>query len=154
MKAVIVAGVLLEQAGKYLLVQQARSRRQSGKWGPPGGKPEHGRGETFVDAALRETLEETGLSVELTGFVGLVRSGHHQEPNVFILFGGRLAEGIEPDKLRLKAGEISGGRWLSLEEIEAGTVPLRATPLAALYRRHREGKLYPLDLLQYEPLRD
>lgn len=150
MKAIIVASVILEDEGKYLLVQQARSRRQPGKWGPPGGKPEHDQGETLLDAARRETLEEIGREVELTGFVGLLRSAHRQEPNLFVCFAGRLlGEGLE---LQLKEGEIMAARWLSIEELEAGAVPLRSDSFVALFRRHQAGHLYPLDLVQHEAL--
>lgn len=149
MKVTLVAMALLEHEGKFLLVQQARSRRQAGKWGPPGGKPD--QGETLFDAARRETLEETGLKVELAGFVGLARSGHREDPNLFVCFSGRLAAG-SPQDLKLKEGEISGGRWLSLEELESGAVPLRATPFVTLYRRCLEGKIYPLEVVQHEPL--
>ena len=53
LKVTLVASALVEHGGKYLLVQQARSRRQPGKWGPPGGKPDVG--ETLPDAAVRES---------------------------------------------------------------------------------------------------
>src|SRR5689334_14918415 len=98
MKATLVACVLLEHDGKYLLVQQARSRRQPGKWGAPGGKPD--LGETLFEAARRETLEETGLKIELTGFIGLVRSGHRADPNLFVCFAGRLESEAEAANIK------------------------------------------------------
>lgn len=53
-------GVLLVRDHKLLL-----GKRVSGhglhQWGPPGGKPEFG--ERFVDAAIREVYEETGIRV-------------------------------------------------------------------------------------------
>ena len=148
MNATIVASVLIEQDGKFLLVQQARSRRQPGRWGPPGGKPEVEQGETLFEAARRETLEETGLVVELTGFVGLLRSGHRTEPNLFVCFAGRLSE--PSGALQLPPGEISDARWLTLVELEAGVVPLRAAPFVTLYRRLQAGQVYPLELVQHE----
>jgi len=152
MKAIIVACVLLEHNQKYLLVQQARSRRQPGKWGPPGGKPEHAQGETILEAARRETFEEAGLEVALTGFVGLVRSAHREEPNLFVCLAGRLQDQNQFDNLKLRAGEISAAHWLTIEEIEAGTLPLRSEALAVLFRRCHEGQIYPLEVLQHEPL--
>lgn len=152
MKATLVASVILEHNKKYLFVQQARSRRQPGKWGPPGGKPDHEQGETLFEAAIRETFEETGLTVELTGFVGLIRSGHQQDPNLFICFAGRLPDPASALNLHLKEGEIMDGRWLTLEEIEAGAVPLRATPFVSLVRRYQAGQIYPLDLVQHEAI--
>src|SRR6478672_10956211 len=148
MKVTLVASVILEHDKKYLFVQQARSRRQPGKWGPPGGKPDHELGETLFEAAIRETFEETGLTIELTGLVGLIRSGHKQDPNLFVCFAGRLPDPASALNLQLRAGEIMDGRWLTLEEIEAGEVPLRSVPFGTLIRRYQEGLVYPLDLVQ------
>ena len=152
MKATIVAMVLIEHEGKYLLVQQARSRRQAGKWGPPGGKPEHDQGEDIFDGAKREVLEEVGQPVELTGFVGIARSAHRTEPNLFICFAGRFLNENALDNLHAKEGEISGLRWLTPAEVEAGVLPLRSEPFSTLIRRHHNGQIYPLDLVLYEPI--
>jgi 8-oxo-dGTP pyrophosphatase MutT (NUDIX family) len=141
---------MVEHEGKYLLVQQARSRRQPGKWGPPGGKPE--QGEDLTAAALRETCEETGLQVELTGFIGVIRSGHRDDPNLFVCFAARLLPGQDAQALQLKEGEISDGRWLDLHELEANAVTLRSDPFKQLYRRLSEGQIYPLEVVQHEPL--
>jgi 8-oxo-dGTP diphosphatase len=50
--------------GRFLLVQ----RCDSGAWEFPGGRMEVG--ETAIAAAMRETAEEAGLRVRITGLVG------------------------------------------------------------------------------------
>ncbi len=63
----VIASVLVEKDGKFLLVKE---KLESGKeyWIVPGGKVEFG--ETIEQAALREIAEETGLNINLTGFIG------------------------------------------------------------------------------------
>jgi 8-oxo-dGTP pyrophosphatase MutT (NUDIX family) len=149
-KVTLVASALLEYEGKFLLVQQARSRRQPGKWGPPGGKPD--QGEDLFAAAIREAEEETGLKVEITGLAGVIRSGHREDPNLFVCFAARLQPGQDPQNLKLKEGEISGGRWLTLAQVEADEVPLRSEPFKTIYRRVSQGQVYPLEAVQHESL--
>ena len=53
--------------GKVLLVQRAKP--PLGLWSLPGGRVEFG--ETAVVAAKRELLEESGVTADLTAFIGL-----------------------------------------------------------------------------------
>lgn len=57
--------VAVIEQGRILLIQ----REDFEVWAMPGGDIEHG--ETLVNAAVREVKEETGIDVEITGFVGL-----------------------------------------------------------------------------------
>ncbi len=64
----LVAGTIPEQDGRVLLTRRAIDPGR-GLWTFPGGFVDFG--ETVADAALRETLEETGLRVELTGLLNV-----------------------------------------------------------------------------------
>jgi ADP-ribose pyrophosphatase YjhB (NUDIX family) len=57
--------------GRLLLVR----RCDSGTWELPGGRVDIG--ESAVDAAVRETAEETGIRVVVTGFAGLFSDPGH-----------------------------------------------------------------------------
>ncbi len=60
--------VLVEQEGKYLLIKESKEECRN-KWFLPGGRAEPD--ESIVDAAVRESKEELGMEVELTGLLFL-----------------------------------------------------------------------------------
>jgi 8-oxo-dGTP diphosphatase len=62
-------GVLIERDGKYLLIKRA-AEPDKGMWSVPGGLVEVG--ERVKDAAVREAVEETGLSIEIVERLGVV----------------------------------------------------------------------------------
>jgi len=59
-------GVVVRGPEETILLEK---RRDCGWWGLPGGKVEPG--ESLIDAAVREVLEETGLTVEITHLIGV-----------------------------------------------------------------------------------
>jgi 8-oxo-dGTP pyrophosphatase MutT (NUDIX family) len=66
------AGVLAVDADGRVLLQQ---RRDTGQWAIPMGKQE--LGETVTACALRETEEETGVEVRITGLLGIFSDPGH-----------------------------------------------------------------------------
>ena len=64
-------GVVVLGAKGVLLVKRAKPPRQ-GQWSLPGGAQK--LGETVFEAARRETLEETGLEIEILGLIDVVDS--------------------------------------------------------------------------------
>lgn len=62
------AGLLLADAGSVLLQLRARWAHQGGTWSIPGGAREDG--ETYAEAALRESHEELGVDASLVSVQG------------------------------------------------------------------------------------
>ncbi len=65
-------GVLAVSPQGEILLQR---RRDTGQWALPMGKQEIG--ETVTECAIRETREETGVEVEITGIVGIFSDPAH-----------------------------------------------------------------------------
>jgi ADP-ribose pyrophosphatase YjhB (NUDIX family) len=102
----LVAGTIPEQDGRILLTRRAINPGR-GLWTFPGGFVDFG--ETVTDAALRETLEETGLRVELSGLLNIY--SYPGAPVIVVyraqVTGGTLACCPENDALEwMKPSEI------------------------------------------------
>jgi len=63
--------VVTNDDGEILLIR----RSDNGNWALPGGAMD--LGESLPDAAVRETAEETGIDVEITGLIGIYTDPRH-----------------------------------------------------------------------------
>jgi ADP-ribose pyrophosphatase YjhB (NUDIX family) len=64
----VVDTAVIDEEGRILLIQRA----DNGKWAMPGGALEVG--ETAVEGAVRETLEETGVECQVKSMIGIFDS--------------------------------------------------------------------------------
>lgn len=114
--------IVVRRGDRVLLAQRSRGL-YIGQWGFPGGHIE--RGETVIDAAMRELDEETGVSADplgvLTTFDVIERD---EQGNVIVhyvllavLADWRHGEGVAAD-------DAAALRWLSVDEITAGPLPV------------------------------
>lgn len=65
------SAVVVDGGGRVLL----QRRTDNGMWALPGGKMD--LGESIGECAVRETFEETGVTVEITGIVGTYTNPGH-----------------------------------------------------------------------------
>ncbi|MDH5748723.1 MAG: NUDIX hydrolase [Rhodospirillales bacterium] len=70
-RPIAAVGIVIIDEDRILLVRRTKPPRQ-GRWSLPGGVQE--TGETVFEAARREVLEETGITVEIKGLVDVVDS--------------------------------------------------------------------------------
>ena len=103
--------VVARDDGAVLLIR----RTDNGNWALPGGAIE--MNESVADAAVRETLEETGVRVEVTGLLGI-----YSDPGHVIHFTSN-DEVRREFSVVLTARPVSGEPATSTESSEVRWVP-------------------------------
>ncbi len=84
----VVAGTIPERDGRILLTRRSINPGR-GLWTFPGGFVDFG--ETTTDAAVRETFEETGLKVDLTGLLNVYS---YPDAPVIIVYRAQVLGGV------------------------------------------------------------
>ncbi|RAO23954.1 8-oxo-dGTP diphosphatase [Micromonospora noduli] len=112
---VAVTVFVQDEQGRVLLIQ----RTDNGLWALPGGAQDFG--EYIAETAVRETREETGVEIEVTGVVGIYTNPNHVveysdgevRQQFSICFQGRYVSG-EPTT----SDESSAVRWVTQDELD------------------------------------
>jgi len=99
-----------EQGRCLVLRRSSASSHNAMKWDFPGGKTDPG--ESLDAAARRETLEETGLEIELTRVAGAGESESNKNRIAYLFLEARIVRG----KIRLSS-EHDAYAWLSPDEL-------------------------------------
>ena len=126
---------LVERDGALLLVQHSYRK----EWGFPGGLAK--RGEEIRAAAVRETMEEVNLPIELVGEPAVVVAP--ESKRVDVVFRARPADDAAIEQLRPSSPEIVVCRWFpqtALPELQHEA----AGALVALARSSRSPQATPL----------
>ncbi|MEV0971394.1 NUDIX domain-containing protein [Microtetraspora glauca] len=103
--------VVTNEAGDILMIR----RSDNGNWAVPGGAID--LGESLPQAAVRETLEETGVLCEITGLVGI-----YTDPKHVILYTSN-GEARQEFSIVLTARAVAGEPTPSSESTEVRWIP-------------------------------
>lgn len=138
---VTVATVVARQ-NRYLMVYEHTDNGLA--YNQPAGHLE--QNESLQQAALRETFEETGWRVTLTGLLGvhLYKAPANGVTYVRISFAAEPV--AEVPGAQLDDG-IVAPYWLTYEELLARQSELRSPLVLLDVERHRQGMLKPLDMV-------
>lgn len=97
-------------SGRYLFIQRsAPSKHFAMQWELPGGKMDEG--EEIGECLIRETKEETGLDLTLTGVAG---AGAGSIPNLNLAY--MFMTGIVDSENVILSDEHDDFKWISLED--------------------------------------
>lgn len=135
---------VVERDGKYLLVEERDKTTGEMVFNQPAGHLEEG--ESLVAAAYRETMEETGWEIGITGVLSVAlhraaSNGITYLRTTFVGTGVQQCEDAELDP------DIHAVHWLTPDEIRAKSAKMRSPLVIASIEQHQQGVCYPLDLI-------
>ena len=134
---------VVERDGRSRSVEERDKTSGEMVFNQPAGHLE--RGESLMDAAYRETLEETRWEIGLTAVLGI---SLYQAPNgKTYLRTTFLATPEREQATRDLDPDISAVHWMSYEELLAQSGKMRSPLVLAAIEQHRKGICYPLDLI-------
>jgi len=140
----VTVAAVVERDGHYLLVEE----RASGRIviNQPAGHLENG--ESFEQAVVRETLEETGWTFRPDAICGIYLWRASQSNRTFlrVTFCGTA---VERDASRALDRGIVRVRWLTREQLVAAGPRLRSPLVLRCIDDHRTGTRYPLSLISH-----
>jgi 8-oxo-dGTP pyrophosphatase MutT (NUDIX family) len=136
----VTVATIVPRDGRFLLVEEmVQGKRVLNQ--PAGHLESH---ESLHTAACRETLEETGWTVELTGFVAVYQWSNSAGNAHFVRFTF-VAKPVEHDAARPLDAGIIRACWLSRDEIAARSTELRSPMVLRGVDDFLAGRHLPLD---------
>lgn len=140
----LTVAVVVRRGDDYLLVEE-RDKAGDGTqmvYNQPAGHVEND--ESVTEAAVRETLEETGWRVSLESVVGIY---HYTAPNngvryVRLCFAAKAVEHLEAEL----DPDIEAVHWLGLDALRRR--PLRSPLVLQVIEDYESGQRFPLSLIK------
>jgi 8-oxo-dGTP pyrophosphatase MutT (NUDIX family) len=138
---ITVAAVVVRD-GRFLVVEERIGGREV--FNQPAGHVE--RGETLLQAVVRETLEETAWTLAPTALLGAYRwqPPRASRPTLRFAFIGEVT-GHDGSR-RLDRG-ILAAHWMSRQQLVAETARLRSPLVLRCVDDFRTGRRHPADLV-------
>ncbi|WP_439888557.1 NUDIX hydrolase [Pseudomonas sp. MBLB4123] len=139
----ITVATIVEDRGRFLLVEELKGGRLV--LNQPAGHLE--ANETLRQAAVRETLEETGWEVELIGVVGIYL---YTAPSNGVTYQRVcfVARPVRHDAARELDADIHGIAWLSRDELAAQPERWRSELVLRCIDDYLAGPLHDLSVVR------
>lgn len=144
-KPSVTVAAIVEHDGRFLLVEEHTS--EGLRLNNPAGHLE--AGESPVDGAVREALEETACAFTPDAILGLyLAPGRDDVTYLRIAFRGTVSEPIAGRALDTG---IVRRVWMTPDEVRGSRALHRSALVLRCVEDHLAGRRYPLDLIHTDP---
>jgi ADP-ribose pyrophosphatase YjhB (NUDIX family) len=141
----VTVATLIEQDQRFLLVEELTPEGQA-VFNQPAGHVEGG--ESLIEAAIRETLEETGWQFEPHHLVGCYLWGLPAASIHYLRFA-IAGCAVRHDPTRPLDDGILRTVWLSLDELKQTRARHRSPLVLRTVEDYLAGEIHPLSTLKY-----
>jgi len=140
----VTVATVVENNGKFLFVEEYTDGVTHTVFNQPAGHVECG--ETLIQAAIRETLEETGYEVEIQSFLGIYTYTPPMFPDRTYYRFCFLAKEILHHKNAQLDTDIVGAVWMTLDELQE-SARARSPLVSKAVEDALSGQHFPLSLI-------
>ena len=138
------SGVCIINNNKLLIVKESPHTDHPNKWTFPGGHLENN--ETLIETALRETREEIGVRVNITGIVSIGCISRPKYDATVVIFSATIKKNA---KIKVDNEEIVDYRWVSSKDIKNNTFDWRHPILKEIALKSLTKPIIPIDYFQH-----
>ncbi len=144
----VTVATIVERNGRFLLIEEEINgdtviNQPAGHWE---------EGETFAEAALRETMEETGWTVEITGLVGIYEYKPAELDHAFVRFAFS-AKPVSHDPAHVLEPGIRRWFWMNQHELQQEIYRHRSPMVQQCVEDYWMVKRWPLSVISHQTLR-
>ena len=145
----VTVATIVQDQQRFLFVEERSMNVSHLVINQPAGHVE--ANETLIEAAVRETLEETGWQVKITHLLGIYTYTPPNDPSTTYYRFCFLADAVNYDPARPLDTDIVRAVWLSLDEL-IDTARARSPLVTRCVQDALDGKKFPLDMIYEQPL--
>ena len=140
----VTVATVVEKDGRFLFVEEHSEGVTHTVFNQPAGHVESG--ETLIQAAIRETLEETGHTVEIDALLGIYTYTPPMFPDRTYYRFCFLAQSVNVDLNATLDTGIVRAVWMNLDELQE-TARARSPLVTKAIQDALSGQRYPLSLI-------